>query len=235
MWFPTAFTFVAAERPERLTMEALRPPTLNGVVGQDETVARLRAFADGLKVHRVVPPHLLLVGPPGVGKTTAARAYAFEILGEDWRASFHQLNASDDRSFPLVAHRIVPLALSPPSRGASLRIVFFDEADQLRNDVQAALRPALEAAAGTTQFILACNDSAGIDPPLRSRCAVLRFGLVHEAGIRRCLIDAAVRSGRRVPDSLIDEIATRANGNPREAVKQLVEGLARLARDRSPG
>lgn len=60
-------------------MELLRPATLNEVVGQERAVQSLRA-----KLGSPYPQHLILYGPPGVGKTTAARL----VLDEARRARF---------------------------------------------------------------------------------------------------------------------------------------------------
>lgn len=66
-------------------MELLRPKELNEIVGQERAVKSLRA-----KLSSPYPQHLILYGPPGVGKTTAARLvleavkyYDYSPFGED--------------------------------------------------------------------------------------------------------------------------------------------------------
>lgn len=58
-------------------MELLRPQTLDEIVGQERAISALKA-----KLSSPYPQHLLLYGPPGVGKTTAARLVLQEACKE---------------------------------------------------------------------------------------------------------------------------------------------------------
>jgi replication factor C small subunit len=206
-----------------ISMEDFRPTSLDEIVGQDEVIKRLKKLVAGVAVGSIVPPNLLMYGPPGVGKTTAARAFARDVLGKDWENSFHQLDASDDRSVSFVQNKIVPLALRPPSRRAPFRIFFFDEAEALSPEVQSVLRPAMESRSGRCVFILACNRPAHISDPVQSRCITLEFKFLTPTEIRRVVAEALGRLDQRVDESVLESIAQRARGIPREALKLLIE------------
>lgn len=207
-------------------MEELRPSTLPEVIGQDAVMRRLSAIAEATRARRVVPPNLLFHGPPGVGKTTAARAFARATLGDDWENSFHQLDGSDDRSAVFLRDRIVPKAWQPPSRNAVARIIFLDESEGLSPEAQLILRPALESGAGSTIFILACNDLGAVSAPLRSRCTVLEFPPVSDEAMRRIIGRAAEKAGLALTTAQVAAIAAEAGGIPREAIKRIVEAAA---------
>lgn len=209
-----------------LSIEDARPQQLDGVSGQQTVLARLRALFDAYRGARVVPPSLILWGPAGVGKTTVARAFGREMLQEHWENSFNELGASDDRSLRFVKERVASVAGLPPTRGAPFRMIFFDEADQLARDAQAALRPLMESAAGTCVFILACNDLTKIASPLQSRCVVLEFDLLSQEELE-LVVDRAASALHLAVDSTVRATIVRdANGIPREAVKLLIERAA---------
>ena len=57
-------------------MATCRPKTFEDVIGQKDVVNRLRIFTHGCKDGNSTMPHVLIDGPPGLGKTTIASAIA---------------------------------------------------------------------------------------------------------------------------------------------------------------
>ncbi|HTW76775.1 MAG TPA: AAA family ATPase [Thermoplasmata archaeon] len=206
----------------RLSIEDFRPSTLDEIVGQPLAVARLRRILAGVHGGTVVPPHLLFHGPPGVGKTAAARAFGRAALGEFYEANFSELKAFDNRGHSHLPDIISNSRTAPPG-GAPFRILFFDELESLSPEAQSDLRPALEGEGGWSTFILACNDLHGIGKALLSRCTVLEFSPVGPEGMRRILEIAIAKTPFRLDATEIDAIIERADGIPREAIKLLLE------------
>ena len=73
-----------------LWIEKYRPRTFEDVKGQHEIVKRLKAFVKAGNL-----PHLLFVGPPGIGKTTLSLVIANELFGENKQQNYLELNSSN--------------------------------------------------------------------------------------------------------------------------------------------
>jgi replication-associated recombination protein RarA len=73
-------------------VEKYRPVFLDDVVGNTETIERLKIIArDGNM------PHLIISGMPGIGKTTSVLCLARQLLGDSYKEAVLELNASDER------------------------------------------------------------------------------------------------------------------------------------------
>ncbi|MCK4555565.1 MAG: AAA family ATPase, partial [Candidatus Aenigmarchaeota archaeon] len=149
--------------------EKYRPEKLSDVVGQKEITARLEAF-----VKEKSMPHMLFAGSAGIGKTTSAIALAKQLYGDTWQRNFMETNASDERGIQVVRSKIKDFARTKPL-GAEFKIIFLDESDALTPEAQQAMRRTMEKYTSTTRFILSCNYSSKLIPPIQSRCAIFRF------------------------------------------------------------
>ena len=112
-------------------MSNLRPSSFDQIVGQSEVIERLRVSVVGCKNTSTVLPHVLIDGPPGLGKTTIANAIATEL-----DANLYTANAANIRSIK---------NLLPYLMGISRRSVFFiDEIHRLPKIVEEFLYPVME-------------------------------------------------------------------------------------------
>ena len=92
------------------------PKSWSEVFGQDEVVKTLKKYKDISDL-----PHLLFVGPPGVGKTACAY-----VLAKELGVTVVELNASDERGIDVVREKIKTLLFT-----SGERIILLDEADSL--------------------------------------------------------------------------------------------------------
>ncbi len=201
---------------EDVWVEKYRPKSLDEVVGQKEIVERLKSYVKAKSM-----PHLLFAGPAGTGKTTCAIALARELFGENWRMSFHELNASDERGINVVRTKIKEYARTAAPNDVGFKIIFLDEADALTPDAQAALRRTMEMYSKTCRFILSCNYSSKIIEPIQSRCAVFRFAPLKPEDIKERLKYIAEKEGKEIDEKALDAIVFISSGDMRRAINIL--------------
>ena len=133
----------------------------------DDTKKTFKEFVEKGEI-----PNLLLAGPPGIGKTTIAKALCNE-LGAD----YYVINGSDEGRFlDTVRNQAKNFASTVSLTGSSKhKVIIIDEADNTGNDVQLLLRANIEAFYNNCRFIFTCNYKNKIIEPLHSRCAVIDF------------------------------------------------------------
>jgi DNA polymerase III delta prime subunit len=154
---------------EFLWVEKYRPKTIEECILPDSIK---KNFSDFLNSGEI--PNMLLSGPPGIGKTTVAKALCNE-LGVD----FYVINGSDEGRFlDTVRNNAKNFASTVSlSSTAKHKVVIIDEADNTTPDVQLLLRASIEEFSRNCRFIFTCNYKNKIIEPLHSRCAVFDFSI----------------------------------------------------------
>ncbi|KAH7554775.1 hypothetical protein BM1_07436 [Bipolaris maydis] len=203
-------------------VEKYRPVYLDDVVGNTETIERLKIIAKDGNM-----PHMIISGMPGIGKTTSILCLARQLLGDAYKEAVLELNASDERGIDVVRNRIKGFAQKkvtlPPGRQ---KLVILDEADSMTSGAQQALRRTMEIYSATTRFAFACNQSNKIIEPLQSRCAILRYARLTDAQVVRRIMQICEAEDVKYSDDGIAALVFSAEGDMRQAINNLQSTFA---------
>jgi holliday junction DNA helicase RuvB len=231
----TTQRWIAAERrspEEEQQAWSLRPRSMDEYIGQRELVERLRITIRAAKERGESPEHILLHGPPGLGKTTLAH-----VIAQELGTALHTTSGpAITRGSDLVG------ALTKLKQGD---VLFIDEIHRLPIAVEEFIYPAMEdwkidvavdsgmnARTVTIKLkpftLIGATTRAGLmSAPLRSR-----FGVTHhlryypDADLLEILRRSVRLLGVPSQEEALESIATRSRGTPRIANR-----LLRRARD----
>ena len=206
---------------------SLRPKRLAEYIGQDKVKANLHILLDAAKGRREPLDHILLYGPPGLGKTTLATIVASE-MGSNIRVTS---GPAFERPGDVVS------ILTNLSEGD---VLFVDEIHRLNRVIEETLYPAMEDFA--VDFILGKGPSARtmrmalkrftlvgattrlglISAPLRDRFGVhYNLEFYSQEALEEIVRRSALVLKMRIDDGGVAEVARRSRGTPRVANRLL--------------
>lgn len=213
--------------PEDSAEYSLRPRRLYEYIGQEKAKENLEVFIQAAKMRNEPLDHVLLHGPPGLGKTTLAGVIATE-MGVNMRVT----------SGPAIEKPGDLVALLTNLQEND--ILFLDEIHRINRSVEEILYPAMEDFAvdiilgkgpsansirlDLPHFTLigATTRSGQLSAPLRDRFGVtLRLELYSTRELRRIVERSAGILGIEIDPDGAEEIASRSRGTPRIANRML--------------
>lgn len=220
---PLSTALAEHEKPDG----SLRPQSLDDFTGQPQACSNLRVFVTAAKNRGDALDHVLLYGPPGLGKTTLAQIVAHE-LGVSFRATSGPLLTKAGDLAAILTN------LQPND------VLFIDEIHRLNANVEEVLYPAMEdfkldliigegPSARTVRIDLPRFTLVGattrlglLTNPLRDRFGIpLKLNFYSEEELRKVIDRASRLLSLELSADGAGEIARRARGTPRIAVRLL--------------
>jgi holliday junction DNA helicase RuvB len=216
-----------ADNQELSIEQSLRPQTLRQYIGQNKVKENLEVFIEAARLRKETLDHVLLYGPPGLGKTTLAAIIANE-MGVNLRTTS---GPAIERPGDLAA---LLTALEPGD------VLFIDEIHRLPRSIEEVLYPAMEdfcldiiIGKGETArsvrldlppftLVGATTRAGSLSAPLRDRFGVLsRLEYYQEEDLQEIVIRTADLLDTEIELGAAIELARRSRGTPRIANRLL--------------
>ena len=197
-----------------LWTDKYRPKNLKEILGNNKEKKIIQTWIDNWKSGNPQQP-LLLVGPPGIGKTTFAQAIANEF------SEYIELNASDKRSQDVIKSTIGESSSSRSLFGDDYKLIIMDEVDGIHGTNDRGGVRAIGEIIKTSKhpLILIANDfySKRLQS-IKPKCQVIKMAKIRTPTINKMLKDIAKKEGIEYDKEAMKLLAKKSNGDIRSAI-----------------
>ena len=131
------------------------------------------------------------------------------------------MNASDDRGIEVVRQQIKSFAESKTLFSKGFKLIVLDEADNMTQAAQSALRRVIEKYTKNVRFCIICNYVSKIIPAIQSRCTRFRFSPLQADQVEKRLDTIIQNEGIQVTQDGKDALIRLSQGDMRRALNVL--------------
>jgi replication factor C subunit 2/4 len=196
-------------------IEKYRPKVFADLILDPDIKKQLEIFL------RDIPnQHLILTGDPGVGKTSAVKCLAKELLGEQLNEGYTELNSAEDRNAKSISALIPPFCkkIFPYNKS---KVILLDEADNATDKCQSDLSDLIKQFGAKTKFVFTCNESHKIIEDIQSVCLIVHFKKMSEEQIIMYLERICKAENVKSDKAGLAMVSSIAEGDMRKAINCL--------------
>ena len=210
-------------KSDNILDSSIRPETIDEYIGQKDVKENIKVFVEAAKMRKEVLDHVLLYGPPGLGKTTLANIIANELGSNIKTASGPSIEKSGDLAAILSS-------LEPGD------VLFIDEIHRMPRYIEEILYPAMEdftldiivGSEGNTRSIKidlppftlvgATTRAGDLSAPLRDRFGIVcKLQYYTDSELTEIIKRTARVLDMDINDDAASSLASRSRGTPRIA------------------
>ncbi len=199
-------------------VEKYSPKSLGDVLGNAKIKAEIEVWANKWSKGEPQKP-LLLMGPPGVGKTTIAH-----LIGKEYFSETIEVNASDKRSYDILKRTIGEASQTRSLFQSGYKLIIMDEVDGINGrDDSGGVRAINETIKNAKQpLIMMANDPYSKRlTSIKSKCQAIKFTKVHSNTINAQLKRICESEDISYDPEALKLLSKQSNGDLRSAITSL--------------
>lgn len=200
-------------------IDKYRPKKFKNIILNDLIKSKISAIID-----MKIMPNMIIVGPPGTGKTSLVTIMAKNMLGDKYSEGVLSLNASDNRGLDILNNTIIYFCKKKliDSDGNPIpKIIIMDEADNITNKAQNMIANMIEEYNKHTRFAFTCNESSKLIESIQSRCLVIYISPLKNQIVSNHLEKLCIEENIKYDKDGLELIAKDCKGDLRASINLL--------------
>lgn len=199
-------------------VEKYAPKSLGEVLGNAKAKAQIEVWANNWSKGNPQKP-LLLMGPPGIGKTTMAH-----LVGKEYFSETIEVNASDKRSYDILKRTIGEASQTRSLFQSGHKLLIMDEVDGINGrDDSGGVKAINETIKNSKQpLIMMANDPYSKRlTSIKNKCQSIKFTKIHTNSINAQLKRICSAEDISYADEALKTLSKQSNGDLRSAITSL--------------